>query len=136
MPPVLKQFKGAAGSVQDAKNFWDNICCLFDDKRVGHYETANKDFPSHLKLKNRERSRQSCDIARHGHCLLEIWRTQDAGDKDAADRDLEDAAEKAKYLGDWRYKFLAALEKEHSGHAPAKDYALSTGGPVSELDRG
>ena len=22
MPPILKQFKGAAGSVQDAKNFW------------------------------------------------------------------------------------------------------------------
>ena len=32
---------------------------------------------------------------------------------------LEDAANKAKYLGDLRVKFLATLEKEHS--APAKD---------------
>ena len=51
MQPILKQFKGAAGSVQDAKNFWDKLSCQFDDKRVGHYETANKDFPSHLELK-------------------------------------------------------------------------------------
>ena len=51
MPPILKQFKGAAGSVQDAKNFWDKLSCRFDDKRVGHYETANKDFLSHLELK-------------------------------------------------------------------------------------
>ena len=27
MPPILKQFKGAAGSVQDAKNFWDKLSC-------------------------------------------------------------------------------------------------------------
>ena len=51
MPPILKQFKGAAESVQDEKNFRDKLSCLFDDKHVGHYETANKDFPSHLELK-------------------------------------------------------------------------------------
>ena len=37
------------------------------------------------------------------------------------DKDLEDAADKAKYLRDLRVKFLAALEKEHSCSAPAKD---------------
>ena len=38
---------------------------------------------------------------------------------------MEDAADKAKYLGDLRVKFLAALEKEHSCSAPAKDYIPS-----------
>ena len=37
------------------------------------------------------------------------------------DKDLEDAADKAQYLRDLRVKFLAALEKEHSCSAPAKD---------------
>ena len=51
LPPILKQFQGASGRVQDAKNFWNKLSCRFDDKRVGHYEIANKDFPSHLELK-------------------------------------------------------------------------------------
>ena len=51
MLPILKQFQGAAGSVQDAKKFWDKLSCRFDDKRVGHYETANNAFPSHIELK-------------------------------------------------------------------------------------
>ena len=71
-----------------------------------------KRFSIPPRAKSSERSGQSCDIARHRHRLLEIWRTQDA-----ADKDLEGAADKAKYLGDLRVKFLAALKKENPGSA-------------------
>ena len=34
------------------------------------------------RAQSRERSGQSCNIARHGHRLLEVWRAQDGEDKD------------------------------------------------------
>ena len=110
MPPILKQFKGAAGRCED---FLGQVILPIWWQASWPLRDRQQRFSIPPRTQSRERSGQSCDIARHGHRLLEFWRTQDAADKDAADKDLEDAADKAKYLGDLRVKFLAALEKEH-----------------------
>ena len=42
---------GAAGSVHKKEMFYENLSCRFDERRVDHYETANKEFAGYFKLR-------------------------------------------------------------------------------------
>ena len=56
MPPMLKSFKGAAGSVQTKEMYYENLSCLFDARRVDHHKKANKEFAGYFKLKAPEKT--------------------------------------------------------------------------------